>query len=510
MMDYYYRFIKIVKDFIIMEKKKYRTLLIGLFLLPLLTGCGDSGSNGDEELTTAYEEYEQSTPTTQYRTSSKLLNTLFKGPDPTLFFKENGRISLDHASDEYSLQSIRSKLDTPLDSREIIFWEIDDFYQFDTNSKPLQYPLTTLYEMPLSSDYFNFWIGYILANTILFSPAVELDSVEALDAQRVYHRLVTLLDEGKSISEIAYEHMLSQENWRRFRSPEDNTREMMEIFLGRFMDEEVPKAAKACQNWYLSDDSQDYQLIKTFNVNETAQSLLDTQLTTCEEFYRRVSTHPSLLPRVIGILVDYFYDGASDEAKASIVNRLVAQGYTHFKPLFLDIIFSESYLLETERPKKYEELFLGLGQSIRWKANYNFFRYLNRDPSSSNQATLMDMNQASMRYKLGRNGSVPLDSLSFSYVHNSVRDSLFFDRKTNEFSDYDGGWQAGFIDIVLAEGSDFIDYVFVSLLGRVATEDEKTTLNEVFVSQGEEEDELAQTLIMMDYISRLTELYYFK
>ena len=480
-------------------------------LLSVLSGCGNSG-NGGSGNTDASERYASSDTVTQYKTSSKLLNTLFKGVDPTRFFENSGRISLENASAEYSLNTIRETLNVSLDSRELVFYGIDSFYYFDTQTKPLQYPLTTLYEMPLSKDYLNFWMAYILANTILFSPAVELDSVEELDAQRVYHRLVTMLDEDKSISEIVYEHMISQENWRRFRSPEDNTREMMEIFLGRFIDEEVPKAAKACQNWYLSDDSQDYQLIKTFTVNETPQELLETELTTCEEFYERVATHPSLMPRIIGILVDYFYDGKSDTEKASITAALASKGYTQFRPLFLDILFSDSYLFDTERPKKYEELFLGTGHTIQWQADYNFFRYLNRDLTSySAIETLLNMNQGSMRYKLGRKSNVPLDSLSFAYVHNSVRNRLFLDRKTNEFEGYDGGWQAGFIDIVLKDDTDLIDYVFVSLIGREATEDEKSMLAEVFAAeQYAETSPVRQTVIMMDYISRLTELYYFR
>ena len=116
-----------------------------------------------------------------------------------------------------------------------------------------------------------------------------------------------------------------------------------------------------------------------------------------------------------------------------------------------------------------------------------------------------------MRYKLGRPGSVPLDSLSFAYVHNSVRNRLFLDRKTNEFEGYDGGWQAGFIDIILEDDTDLIDYVFVSLLGREATDEEKTMLTGVFTSeQYAETSPMRQTVIMMDYISRLTELYYFR
>lgn len=494
-----------------MKKKLILKIFLSLFLSFFISGCThDSGQGNKSQLETADSAYETSDSLTKYNLSSKLLNTLFKGVDPTQFFDKNGKISFGASSDAYGPNAIRQAIDTPLDSREIVFIRIDESYRFDDRTKAVQYPITTLYEMPLSRDYFNFWMAYILANTILFSPAVELDTTEALDAQRVFYRLVTMLDEDKSIQEIVYDHMISQENWRRFRSPEDNTREMMEIFLNRFIDDEVPKAAKACQNWYLSDDTLGYELVKDYNLNEDPQAILDTEVTACEDFYRSVAAHPTLLPKVVRVLVDYFYDGYDDAKKESVVEDIVAAKPTGFKELFTAIIFSENYLLGTKRPKKFEEAFLGTAQTIFWKPSSYYFRDLNRNPSSTNLETLEEMKQPTMSYKLGRPGSVPQDSLSFSYFHKAMRDRLFLDRKTDQFNEYDAGWQADYIDVVFEKEEDFVDYFFVTLLGRMASDEEKTTLSEVFASEGIETNKVSKAVIIMDYISRLSELYYFR
>lgn len=91
--------------------------------------------------------------------------------------------------------------------------------------------------------------------------------------------------------------MISQENWRRFRSPEDNTREMIEIFLGLFdQDAEVPKASIACKNWSLTDDEQGYQLVIGFDENTEPQEVLGAAILSCYDFYQAVAQHPLLIP----------------------------------------------------------------------------------------------------------------------------------------------------------------------------------------------------------------------
>jgi hypothetical protein len=318
-----------------------------------------------------------------------------------------------------------------------------------------------------------------------------------------------MIGEGSSIREIVYEHMISQENWRRFRSPEDNTREMMEIYLGRFIDSEVPLASKACRNWYLTDESENYQLVIGFNENDEAVEILDTTIVDCYDFYREVSQHASLIPNITKILVGVFFTGYTDEQKSQITDAIVAAKPTTFNDIFSDIIFSREYLLKVERPRRLEETFFNIAHRIDWFAFAKFFRYLNSQYSGSSFPTLNQMKQAPMKYKLGKPFAVPLDTLSFSYYHKSIREKLMLDIKSDEFNPDDGGWQADFIDKGL-EGDDFIDYLFLSVLSRRATQAELDELNSIFESRGydRENKEKNKAMVVMDYMSRLAELYY--
>jgi len=41
------------------------------------------------------------------------------------------------------------------------------------------------------------WMAYFLSNTILFSPALELESVDYIDIHRVFQRLYTMISEDE-------------------------------------------------------------------------------------------------------------------------------------------------------------------------------------------------------------------------------------------------------------------------------------------------------------------------
>lgn len=74
---------------------------------------------------------------------------------------------------------IETTLSQPLANKNLYYAEIDDQYSFDTTSYwagfwTQQYPSAVLFKLPLSKDQFEIWMAYRLANTILFSPAVEL------------------------------------------------------------------------------------------------------------------------------------------------------------------------------------------------------------------------------------------------------------------------------------------------------------------------------------------------
>jgi hypothetical protein len=122
---------------------------------------------------------------------------------------------------------------------------------------------------------------------------------------------------------------------------------------------------------------------------------------------------------------------------------------------------------------------------------------------------MYQMNQAAMTYKLGKPREVPLDTLSFSYYHKSIREQLMLDRKSDSFNNDDGGWQAEFIDVIM-EQDDFIDYLFLSILSRTAYQNELDELNAVIAERyyDRPEKKMEQAMIVLDYLSRLSELYY--
>jgi hypothetical protein len=119
------------------------------------------------------------------------------------------------------------------------------------------------------------------------------------------------------------------------------------------------------------------------------------------------------------------------------------------------------------------------------------------------------MKQAPLTYKLGKSVAVPLDTLSFSYYHKLIREKLLIDRKTDEFNDNDGGWQVNFVDVNFEE-DDFIDYLFLAVLSRKARQEELDELSQIIAARNYDDPKkrMQQAMIVLDYFSRLSELYY--
>ncbi len=492
-----------------------------MFIFSCFGGGGGSNDNtsstAPSSFTMTEADYDQLSPEEKYSVISKLTSTLYKGIPVKEFFdvkKSNFDLTIQSATQTKNhLKDIKEALTKPISNEKLDFYiqTVESKYDFDKNKKQPQYIMALLYELPISKTYYDMWMAYFLSNTVLFSPATELESTDYIDIQRVFQRLYNSISQDKPIREIVYNHMISQENWRRFRSPEDNTREMMEIFLRRFKDEEVPKASIACKNWYLTDDTGGYQLVIELDENYEPQNILETTVVNCYDFYRAISEHKDLIPTVVSVIVDHLFSTYSDEQKKGIVNTVLSQNPKTFRDVFNLLIFSKEYLLKVERPKKWEEAFLGTGYRIYFKPSKNFFKYINRDRTSYRPFTsLYDMKQPPFAEKLGRSPIPPLDALSFAYYHKGLREQLMIDRVTDEFNENDFGWREEFIDVPFAE-DDFIHYVFVSVLGRKATEKELSVLNQVFEKTNlKDSDKWKKTMIILDYISRLTEFYSFR
>ncbi len=502
---------------------RFPIILILMFLLAACnsgggSGSGDSGGSGSSGTVAQVaesmerlsdEEFNALTEEDKMGVSNKVMGALFKGVAADDFFNLGAGIAaLALQTPENYVSKIEKDLSKPVNENSYRNL-IKQKYEFDEKQESIQYQLALLYEVPLSRNYFELWMVYQLTNTILFSPAVELDTVAYEDARRIFERVLSGLRRGDSIRQIVYDHMISQENWRRFRSPEDNTREMMEIFLKRFNDAEVPLAAMACQNWSLEEDDDEYLLIIGPEINTEPVQILETTVTACTEFYQAVVDHADLIPTVVSTLVDIFFYGYLQQDKARIVDDIVEDDPVTFNDIFQNILFSKEFLMNVERPKSFEEVFFSLSDRLDWYASKRFFKDLNRVTSSSNFPSLNNMKQAAMTYKLGRPAGIPLDTLSFAFYHKAVREKLLIDRKGNPDNNNDGGWQESLINVNLMQ-DDFIDYLFLTVLSRNASERELTELNAVIADRGfaRVDRKMQQTMIVLDYISRLSELYH--
>lgn len=465
-------------------------------------------------------DYDNLSAIDKYAVVNKLLGTLYKGMPAKDFLKfTTGKSDPEVQISENYIKTIQTQLDTPVENYPEIIAKANKKYFTDNDGNlrwdPMEMPLTYMYELPLSKEYFNFWIAYQLTNTILFSPAVELDSTDATDVETVYNNLYAWMQVDLPIREIVYLHMNSEENWRRFRSPEDNVREMMEIYLKRFADEEVPKAAIACKNWYLTDDSENYQLIKTIDINQDPQALLDTNgIVTCEDFYQTLANHPALIPAVTSRIVEYMLPDSSKEVQGSLTDAIVSSKPNTFRDIFTALIFSKTYLFEEEKLQRFEETFFNIARRIDWYAYNRFFDFLNRNDAGAGSArrNLTQMKQRAMTYKLGRTNSVPDDTLSMAYYQSAIRYHLALDRRnsTDPENTGDGGWTPYLFvlneEVLNLTEDEQLDYFFIAVLARKPSQEEFNTLQPILQGKSIED----RAAIAFDYFSRLPEMYLFK
>lgn len=382
----------------------------------------------------------------QFQVTNKLLGTLYRGVPVAEFYDLSaGLATASKNSTAPTLSQLRQQLLLPLpDNRraELDLSIVGDpdaeddetgnlvqaAFRFDEN-RPRQMPLARMYTYPVSRDAFSQWMAWHLANTILFSPAEEIDSADMTDVQNLFRRLDLSIMDGRSIREMIATHQRSVENWRRFRSPEDNTREMMEIYLGLFdNDAEVPRASQACRDLYLTDERDGYKLAYTDFPNDEPQLVLGTYVLNCGEFYDVVAGHPLLIPRVTSILVDYFFADREANERLSLTQSIVASNPVRFDDIFVAILFSQAYLLDTERRASFEETYLGMAARLRWDAHRDVFRGMTGGRGGLSRTYMAEMGWPSMSLKLGRLAEVPADSLSFANYHKALRESLMLDR----------------------------------------------------------------------------------
>jgi hypothetical protein len=479
------------------------------------------------------DEFNQLTEKQRLQVANTLLSTLFFG-----YPLHELRTKIDAGN---FLSALREGMEEEITDRGWLENYILDetvFTQYSSWADPQAITiLTRFYAMEdLDSYFLKNWIAYILTQTIMFSPAYELESTHTPDIANVYNRIVTFLNVDGGMRYITYVHMMNVENWRRFRSPEDNGREMLEIFLHDTNDSHVPIAAQALQNWKLNSDGDSLEV--GLNENTEPLNLFGTIIVNGDDFYRELVKSDQFTQGVTRRLVAFFFPDATEEKKTQLTEILVSSHPETWQDIILQIIFSEEYLLHNPRAKSAEETFYAYAKKLEFlhSANtlYSFKRSLDK------------MHQATMKYKLGKIERVPLDTLSFAYYHQYIREQMFVRRSSpDSFDDYSAwnrqGWSVNFTmfdkftydenDIVSSLDS-FINYIFNAMISRDATDTELTLFRDhmIYEEDGEkyfhgafnmfatyddpdkqdkerEERKANIARIVLDYISRLEETY---
>jgi len=411
-------------------------------------------------------------PTRKERVADKLLSTLFFGyPYAVLKSKiDSGTFISDIRNGLNEERTDKAWLE-----KSIIDGDI--FRQTNYNEQPAVDILARFYAMKELDSYFlQNWVAYILTQTIMFSPAYELESTHTPNIARVYNRLVTMLGVDSGMRYITYVHMMSEDNWRRFRSPEDNGREMLEIFTLDGDDSHVPIAAKALQNWKLDRDSD--TLVVSLNQNRDPLQLFGTTIYNGDDFYRELAKSSAFTNGVTKRLVDFFFPKTSETKRNQIIQSIVSSQPETWQDILLQIVFSEEYLLHSERAKSAEELFFSLAKKTEFKHRIGTFHEF--------KDALEEMHQATMKYKLGKIKRVPLDTLSFANYHKYIRERVLL-RKSNpeKIDDYNAwdrqGWDEHFLDNSnfdfdetdgIKSLESLIQYLFHATIGRDADADE--------------------------------------
>ena len=413
--------------------------------------------------------------------------------------------------------------------------DADKFYQ-NTSKEPMVKILNRFYNMKhLDSYLFDNWTAYILTQTIMFSPAYELDTSEIPNVARVYNNLVKSVEADEGMRFITYQHMMSEDNWRRFRSPEDNGREMLEIFTLDGDDSHVPLSAKALQNWRLDPESN--TLVVELNQNIEPIELFGTTLFTGVDFYRELVKSDAFIYGATKRLVDNFFFNSSNALKEEITNAIVSSHPERWEDILKQIIFSEEYLLRNSRAKKAEETFFSLTKKLDYQYYYQTAYYF--------RSKLEEMHQAIMKYKLGKLNPVPLDTLSFANYHKYIRETILTRESNLKYQDdYKSwsrqGWHPNFISTdkfnfdkenPVESLDSLINLIFKSTVARVATKQELNLFHGLMIPNGKapwqfdlfiqyedadkqlERREKSRNYIahvVLEYISRLEETYKYK
>lgn len=380
----------------------------------------------------------------------------------------------------------------------------------------------------------------------MYSPAVEMETTDTVDAQNMYRFLTTKIKDGASVREMVRSNLPSLARWRVSRSSENHALEAYELYLGLFeTEEDSVKGGIACKDFYLTDEDAGYVLSTTNIPNTEPQLILDTYfITTCDDLYDVISGHPLVIPRAVEVLVNYLFSGRSQEDRVNIINSIVQSGAESYEDIFTAMLFSKEYLLNTERPRSFEESLMPLLDALKWDPaaanNGTVGKPIFENMASSYRGSVFYLGNKgwhSMTLKIGRLPDVPMDALSFANYHKAIREQLLLNDTSysGRVTDIPGfiyngqGRGDDHLRDVISQLSltDYIHYLFLNTLQRKASPEEvdgliaifegiggllttDTAGNKIMLSNTSNNPHDNIALITFDYISRLPEFYYFK
>ena len=548
-----------------------------LFYTFSLMGCDPGQPEADSGIAAtgaaaplSQAEFNSLPPEQQYQVANKLYGTLFRGISAEDFFDlSTGTENLTPKSKTF-LTDTKNALSTGLpipvlNAADSAIEGLDSEgnpdpdeakYLFDPdtdandNEKPMQLPLARIKEYPISRDLYVQWMAYFLSNTIMFSPGFEMESTDAVDAQNMYRFLTTKLREKQTVRDIIRSNLPSLARWRISRSSENHALEAYELYLGLFeTEEDSVKGGIACKDYYLTDEDSGYVISTTSYPNTEPQLILGSYfITTCEDLYDVIASHPLVMPRVTEVLVNYLFSGRSQADRVKIINSIVSSGVQTFEDIFTTMIFSKEYLLKTERPRSFEESLMPLLDALKWdpkarpsdSVGRGIFSYMasgSTNPGGrDNILYLGNKGWHSMTLKIGRLPDVPLDALSFANYHKGEREQLLLNTTSYSGTQTDipgliyngqGNDDDDVRDVVSQLSlNDYIHFLFLNTMQRKASVDEIDGLTAICDDLGflivdtngnykirpnttdSRHDNIAQ--VTFDYISRLPEFYYFK
>jgi len=513
-------------------------------------------------------EFNSLTPEEQYQVANKLYGTFFRGISAEDFFDLSGGTENLVPKSTTFLTDTRKSLKTSLASEKLqevngiiegfddegnpnaddAKYEFDDNSRADENERAMQIPLARIKDYPISRDLFVQWVAYFLANTIMYSPAVEMETADTLDAQNMSSFLTSRIKSESTIRDMVRSNLPSLARWRVSRSSENHALEAYELYLGLFeTEEDSVKGGIACKDFFLTDEDSGYILSNNGNQNVEPQLILESYfITSCTDLYDVISGHPLLIPRATEVLVNYIFSGRSREDRVSIINSIAGSGPETYEEIFTAMIFSREYLLNTERPRSFEESLLPLLDTLKWnpaavsdgtRIGKRIFMNMVSDSNDNNRLYLGNKGWDNMTMKIGRLPDVPMDALSFANYHKAVREHLLLIQESYDGSDldipgliYKGGENTGDENVreVISQMSltDYINFLFLNAMQRKASSNEVNGLVNIYkgrnylttASSGDliirpstsntRHNEIAE--ITFDYISRLPEFYYFK